>query len=44
MVVDLTQVVVKMTIEVNQKIANCHGMTEEGMFGLIAKFFWVHRY
>ena len=36
MVVDLTQVVVKMPVKVHQKVSYCHGMAEERMFGLIA--------
>jgi hypothetical protein len=35
-VIDLTEMVVKMTIKVNQKVAYCHGMAEERMLGLIA--------
>ena len=36
MVVDLTQMVVKMPVKVNQEVSYCHGMAEERMFGLIA--------
>ena len=36
MVVDLSQVVVKMPVKVDQKVSYCHGMSEKRMFGLIA--------